>query len=338
MCRADVGGDRPVGQTTELMEAVYPGRRLLTTSGRIRIHCSNHSSGNARMHAHMHASFDDQALHSFSVEMVDATGATKYASALLLRVGAHPLVQHARTYVPQTRHVLLTNGRNPALRVQCPQHALIRYESRTMRARTVGSCMKDVRTCFEIICYWKVYGCREGAPLCDCLRMYALITPAAGACACIPCGQPTTTSNSYSSGSCRIASGTCSASVSGAGCYSSTSSTCNCATQTGSARADLPSRAPRVCTLPHTFTHKRTHAHTHAHTHTHTPCIGLPFFLWVQWFNVFCTPYHPVKLSRKLLVSNLAVEGSHFRLTIRQKGAMLTARALLAAGHSSGQE
>merc|ERR1712072_1181288 len=56
-------------------------------------------------------------------------------------------------------------------------------------------------------------------------------TVSKGACACIPCGQPTSTSNSFSSGSCAIASGTCSASVSGAGCYSSASSTCNCATQ-----------------------------------------------------------------------------------------------------------
>ena len=153
----------------------------------------------------------------------------------------------------------------PALRVQCPQHALIRYESRTMRARTVGSCMKDVRTCFEIICYWKVYGCREGAPLCDCLRMYALITPAAGACACIPCGQPTTTSNSYRSGSCGIASGACSASVSGTGCYSSTSSTCNCTTQTESTTSGVPLVNPFVrpsCGGAHSHLLTRNDTHT----------------------------------------------------------------------------
>ena len=37
MCRADVGGDPPVGQTGELVKATYPGRRLLTNSGRIPI-------------------------------------------------------------------------------------------------------------------------------------------------------------------------------------------------------------------------------------------------------------------------------------------------------------
>ena len=41
---ADVRGDPPVGQTEELVKAIYPGRRLLTTSGRTPDRCSEQSS------------------------------------------------------------------------------------------------------------------------------------------------------------------------------------------------------------------------------------------------------------------------------------------------------
>jgi hypothetical protein len=47
------------------------------------------------------------------------------------------------------------------------------------------------------------------------------------ACDCRTCGSPT--GNDFNSGHCGVASGTCSATVSGAGCYSSASSGCDCA-------------------------------------------------------------------------------------------------------------
>ena len=57
-----------------------------------------------------------------------------------------------------------------------------------------------------------------------------------------------------------------------------------------------------------------------------------------QATHVSCTPNYPVKPPQKLLVSKLVVEGMHFRTTMPQKDAMLTARALTAAGHTLGQE
>ena len=47
------------------------------------------------------------------------------------------------------------------------------------------------------------------------------------ACECRPCGSAV--AHNYGGGSCGVASGTCSATVSGAGCYSSASSGCDCA-------------------------------------------------------------------------------------------------------------
>ena len=46
-------------------------------------------------------------------------------------------------------------------------------------------------------------------------------------CECRQCGSAV--AHNYGGGSCGVASGTCSATVSGAGCYSSASSGCDCA-------------------------------------------------------------------------------------------------------------
>ena len=56
-------------------------------------------------------------------------------------------------------------------------------------------------------------------------------------CSCIQCGQ---TSHHFNSGNCGAASGSCSASQSGAGCYTAAPYTsCNCATRKGPYSVDL---------------------------------------------------------------------------------------------------
>ena len=61
-------------------------------------------------------------------------------------------------------------------------------------------------------------------------------------CECIPCGS--TTDGGLTSGVCDVASNTCSASVSGSGCYTNCASTCDCATNTCTVPA-----APTCCRL-----------------------------------------------------------------------------------------
>ena len=79
---------------------------------------------------------------------------------------------------------------------------------------------------------------RAGVRCCKAMTKPALQYPTyystpPSSCACIPCGSPSTTANSFTSGQCAKPTSICSATVPGSGCYSSSATLgCDCSSET----------------------------------------------------------------------------------------------------------